>query len=66
MPTMNTKREPAATPAQIVAARGTRTQTEIAEMLGVSRTTIQNWENGRSPISRVAWLALQKTFASWD
>jgi DNA-binding transcriptional regulator YiaG len=54
-----------ATPAQIVAARGTRTQTEIAELLGVSRTTVQNWENGRSPISRVAWQALQRTFASF-
>jgi DNA-binding transcriptional regulator YiaG len=63
---MNTKRPPAATPAQVVAARGTRTQTEIAELLGVSRTTVQNWENGRSPISRVAWQALQKTFATFS
>lgn len=57
---MNTKRQPAATPAQIVAARGTRTQTEVAEFLGVSRTTVQNWENARSPISRLAWQALQR------
>ncbi|MFL6141718.1 MAG: helix-turn-helix domain-containing protein [Labedaea sp.] len=55
---MNKKRRSAATPAQIVAARGLRTQIEVAEALGVSRATIQNWENGRSPISRLAWEAL--------
>lgn len=56
---MNIKRPQVATPAQIIAARGTYTQVEIAVRLGVSRTTIQNWENGRSPISLTAWQALQ-------
>lgn len=56
---MNTKRPPVATPAEIVTARGSRTQIEIAELLGVSRATVQNWENGRSPISKVAWQALR-------
>lgn len=49
----------AATPAQFVAARGNRTQTQLAELLDVSRATIQNWENGRVAIPRIAWLAMQ-------
>jgi transcriptional regulator with XRE-family HTH domain len=57
---MNTKRKPAATPGQVIAARAPHTQAQLAELLGVSRTTIQNWENGRSPISRVAWDALKR------
>lgn len=57
---MNTKRPQIATGAQIVAARGTRTQTEIAKLLGRSRATVQNWENDRSPISRGDWVALQQ------
>lgn len=56
---MNKKRQPAATPAQIIAARGSLTQAQAAELLGVSRATIQNWEAGRSPISRIAWQALR-------
>jgi DNA-binding XRE family transcriptional regulator len=56
---MNAKRPPAATPAQFVAARGNRTQIQLAELLDVSRATIQNWENGRVPIPRIAWLAMQ-------
>ncbi|MFC5550990.1 helix-turn-helix domain-containing protein [Massilia aerilata] len=53
------ERKFAATHAQLVAARGKRTQVQIAEILGVSRATVQNWENGRSPISRTAWQAVK-------
>lgn len=56
---MNKKRQPAATPAQVVAIRGNRTQEQIAERLDVSRATVQNWESGRLPVPRIAWLALQ-------
>lgn len=52
-------KEIAATPAQFVAARGKRTQTQLADILDVSRATIQNWESGRVPIPRIAWLAMQ-------
>lgn len=56
---MNKKRQAAATPAQVVAIRGKRTQEQIAERLDVSRATVQNWESGRLPVPRIAWLALQ-------
>lgn len=52
------KRSPAATPEQVVSARGHRTQEAVAKLLGVSVNTIQNWEHGRSPISRAHYLML--------
>jgi DNA-binding transcriptional regulator YiaG len=55
---VNVKKKPAATPAEVIAARGHRTQVQVAEMLGVSRATIQNWESGRRPIPKVAYQAL--------
>jgi DNA-binding transcriptional regulator YiaG len=57
---MNTQRPQIVAGADIAAARGTRTQTEIAALLGVSRATVQNWEAERCPITPVAWLALQQ------
>jgi DNA-binding transcriptional regulator YiaG len=55
----NKKRAQIATPAEIVLARRERTQVEVAEMLGVSRSTIQNWEYGNQAIPKTAWMAIQ-------
>ena len=57
----NIKRQPAATPAEVVAARGTRTQRQVAELLQVTRNTVQNWEHGRTPIPHAAFLVLKET-----
>lgn len=57
---MNTKRPLVVTGAQIAAIRAPYTQDQMAEKLGVSRTTVQNWENERSPIPPAAWLALRQ------
>lgn len=56
-----TTRPPAATPAEVIAARGTRTQKQIADLLQVTRNTVQNWERGRAPIPLAAYRMIQET-----
>ena len=56
----NKTRVQIATPAQIVLARGERTQVTLAEMLGVSKSTIQNWEYGNQAAPKTAWIAMRK------
>lgn len=57
----NAKRQPAATPEQVIAARGTRTQKQVADLLQVTRNTVQNWERGRAPIPLAAYRMIQET-----
>lgn len=54
-------RQPAATPAEVIAARGTRTQKQIADLLQVTRNTVQNWERGRAPIPHLAYKEMLAT-----
>lgn len=42
----NVKRTSAITPAQIIAARGRRTQVQAAELLGLSLRQYRNYEKG--------------------
>jgi hypothetical protein len=42
----NVKRKSTITPAQVVAARGTRTQQQAADLLGVSLRQFRNYETG--------------------
>lgn len=54
-------RQAAATPAEVIAARGTRTQKQVADLLQVTRNTVQNWERGRAPIPHAAYRMIQET-----
>lgn len=38
------------------------TQIQAAEALGVSQNTICSWENGRTPVSKTAALALSQAY----
>ena len=53
------------TPRQIRAIRGwfNLSQTELAEMLGVSQNTVARWETGTRTPSRMATTALKRL---WD
>ena len=44
----------------LVKARGNRTQTEIAKMVGVEQQTYSHWERGRSTPSITKMLLLEK------
>ena len=44
----------------LVKARGNRTQTEIARMVGVEQQTYSHWERGRSTPSIAKMLLLEK------
>jgi DNA-binding transcriptional regulator YiaG len=56
----NVKRTSTATPAEITAAREMAglTQREAAELMGVSRATIQNYERGTTAMPATAYAAL--------
>lgn len=43
-------------------ARMGKTQSELAEELGVSKYTISNWENGNAPINADALIVLARKF----
>lgn len=45
---------------QLVAARGKRTQTEVAKQVGVEQQTYSHWERGRSKPSIAKMLLLEK------
>ncbi len=44
----------------LIKARGERTQTEIAKMVGVEQQTYSHWERGRSTPSIAKMLLLEK------
>ena len=45
---------------KLIKARGKRTQTEIAELLGVEQQTYSHWERGRSKPSIEKMIFLEK------
>ncbi len=44
----------------LIAARGKRTQTEVAKLVGVEQQTYSHWERGRSKPSIAKMLLLEK------
>lgn len=45
----------------LIEARGKRTQTEVARLVGVEQQTYSHWERGRSQPSIAKMLLLEKT-----
>lgn len=54
----NVKRKSAVTPAQIIAARGVRTQAQAATLLGVSLRQFRNYEKGVTAMHEAYFKAL--------
>lgn len=58
---VNVKRKSTITPAQIIAARGVRTQAQAASVIGVSLRQFRNYEKGATAMYEAHFRALEAT-----